>query len=333
MARPTVRAIAAEAGVSIATVSRVLTGKAKVAPETQELVHQAVERLGAPTNRPVREGAVFVRCPYTLVDYFGVIVSSIAETLDLHNRRLVLNAGEAAQHAPALGSLANDPAIAGAILILPPEPEEELRTLRRQGFPFVVVDPRTPLPADVAAVSAAHTAGARTVTAHLTALGHRVIGVVGGPTEWLSSQARLVGHTSALADIGVLPQPELVRNVEPTTDQGYHAAIELLDHRPTALVCFNDKTAVGALRAAHERGLRVPEGLSITGFDDSDISRSTSPPLTTVRQPLEEMGRLAVSLLVRLMERHTVDTLHIELATHLVVRRSTGDVPADSRLR
>jgi LacI family transcriptional regulator, galactose operon repressor len=321
-----VRAIAAEAGVSIATVSRVLTGRVPVALETQEQVHLAVERLGASASRPARNGAVFVRCPYVLMDYFGVIVSSIAEALDLHGRRLILNAGVAAQHTSELAKLAKDPGIAGAILILPPEPAEELQTLRRQGFPFVVVDPRTPLPADIASVSAAHSAGARTVTAHLTALGHRRIGVIGGPTEWLSSQARVVGHTSALAEVSILPEPDLLRSVEPATEHGHRAASELLSlpQRPTALVAFNDKTAVGALRAAHERGLRVPEDLSVTGFDDSDISRSTTPTLTTVRQPLGEMGRIAVSLLVRLMERHTVDTLHIELATHLVVRDSTG---------
>jgi LacI family transcriptional regulator len=324
--RPTVREIAAEAGVSIATVSRVMTGKAQVAPATQELVHLAVERLGAVTRRPARNGAIFVRCPYVLTDYFGVIVSSIAETLDLHHQRLILNAGRAAQNTSALAALARDPAIAGAILILPPEPGEDLQALRQQGFPFVVVDPRTTLPADIASVSAAHSAGARNVTAHLTALGHRRIGMIGGPTEWLSSQARLVGHTSALAEVGTLPAPDLLRSVEPTTDEGYRAATELLEHRPTALVTFNDKTAAGALRAARERGLRVPEDLSITGFDDSDISRSTTPTLTTVRQPLEEMGRIAVSLLVRLIDRHTVDALHIELATHLVPRRSTGPV-------
>jgi LacI family transcriptional regulator len=322
-----VREIAAEAGVSIATVSRVMTGKAPVAPETQELVHLAVERLGAATKRPARTGAIFVRCPYVLTDYFGVIVSSIAETLDLHHRRLILNAGEAAQNSPALANLARDPAIAGAILILPPEPGEDLQTLRRQGFPFVVVDPRTELPAEIASVSAAHAAGARNVTAHLTALGHRRIGMIGGPTEWLSSQSRLIGHTSALAEVGTLPAPDLLRSVEPTTGEGYRAATELLDLNPTALVAFNDKTAVGALRAAHERGLRVPGGLSVTGFDDGDISRSTTPTLTTVRQPLEEMGRIAVSLLVRLIDRHTVDALHIELATHLIPRGSTGPAP------
>ncbi len=151
-------------------------------------------------------------------------------------------------------------------------------------------------------------------------------GVIAGPEEWLAGQARIVGHTSALAETGTLAAPELLRSVEPTADLGYRAACDLLDlpRRPTALVAFNDKTAVGALRAAAERGLRVPQDLSIAGFDDSELSRSTTPTLTTVRQPLEEMGRMAVSLLMRTLERHTVDTLHIELATRLVVRDSTG---------
>ena len=217
------------------------------------------------------------------------------------------------------------------MLIVPPEPEKELEALRAQDFPFVVVDPRTPLPRDIASVSAANLTAARSVSAHLVALGHRRIGVIGGPGDWLAGQSRLAGHTSALADAGVLPSPELLRSIEPTADWGYDAACELLDLpvRPTALVAFNDKAAVGALRAAYERGLRVPEDLSITGFDDIDLSRSTVPRLTTVRQPLEEMGRMAVSLLMRLLDRHTVDTLHVELATQLVLRGSTGPVPQD----
>jgi LacI family transcriptional regulator len=328
----TVRAIAAEAGVSIATVSRVMNGHTQVTPETQALVRHAAGRLGAPApaRRGSTEGAVFVRCPYVLTDYFGLIVSSIAETLDLHQRRLILQAGEAAQHSPVLGSLHQDATVAGAILILPPESSSDLEALHAQGFPFVVVDPRTLLPGDIASVSAAHFAGGRSVTAHLTALGHRRIGVIAGPREWLASESRIVGHTSALAEAGTLPTPELVRSIEPTVDSGYVAACELLDlpQRPTALVAFNDKAAVGAMRAAHERGLRVPEDLSITGFDDIDLSHSTVPMLTTVRQPLGEMGRMAVSLLMRLLERHTVDTLHVELATHLVVRHTTGPAPA-----
>lgn len=323
--RVTVRDIAAEAGLSIATVSRALNRHASVTPQTRDIVERAAQRLGAVGRRGPIEGAVYVRCPYVLTDYFGVIVSSIAETLDRHGRPLLLNAGEAAQRADVLPQLPSRVGTAGAILILPPESGEELVNLRAQGFPFVVVDPRTPLPRDIAGVSAAHAAGARRLTAHLVELGHTRVGVIGGPREWLASEARLGGHNAALADAGVLPDPKLVRYVEPTMEHGRRAAGELLDlsSRPTALVAFNDKAAVGALQAAAERGLRVPDDLSVAGFDDIDLSRATFPMLTTVRQPLEEMGRMAVSLLIRLLEHHDVEALHVELATDLIIRAST----------
>src|SRR5579883_240771 len=322
--RVTVRAIAAQTGVSIATVSRVLNDQTNVAPETRELVRRAAEQLSAQAASPrpgagrTASDAVFVRCPYVLTDYFGLIVSSIAETLELHGRPLMLNAGEAAQQETVLPTLPARPGVGGALV-----------ALRARGFPFVVVDPRTPPPRDIAAVSAAHFAGARSLSHHLVQLGHRRIGVVAGPHNWLAGEARLAGHNAALAGVGVLPDPELSRAGEPTTQFGYRAAGDLLDlpDRPTALVCFNDKTAVGALAAASERGLNVPGDLSITGFDDIDLAQATNPQLTTVRQPLEEMGRMAVSLLIRLLDGHRVDALHVELATELVVRGSTGAAP------
>jgi LacI family transcriptional regulator len=337
--RATVRDIAAQAGVSIATVSRVLNDQEHVAPQTRDLVRQAAQRLGdqAPGPRAalsrVAAGAVYLRCPYLLTDYFGLIVSSIAETLELHGRPLLLNAGEAAQAETVLPSLAARPGISGAIIVLPPEPSGQLVALRARGFPFVVVDPRTPMPRDIAAVSAAHFAGSRSISSHVVGLGHRRIGVIAGPPDWLASEARLAGHASALADTGVLPDPVLVRAGEPTAQFGYRAARELLDlpQRPTALIGFNDKAAVGAITAAAERGLRIPEDLSVAGFDDIDLARATRPMLTTVRQPLQEMGRIAVSLLIRLLERQRLDALHIELATELVVRGSTGPAPAGSR--
>ena len=335
--RVTVRDLAAETGVSIATVSRVLNNQANVAPDTRELVQRAAERLSGQTAGPLparnraTPGAVYLRCPYLLTDYFGLIVSSIAETLELHDRPVLLNAGEAAQQAAVLPALPSRPGIGGAILVLPPEPSEQLVDLRARGFPFVVVDPRAPMPRDIAAVSAAHFAGARSISTHLADLGHRRIGVIAGPHNWLASDARLAGHAAALANAGVLPDPGLVRSVEPTAQFGFHAAGQLLDlpQPPTALIGFNDKVAVGALAAAAQRGLRVPEDLSVAGFDDIDLAQATRPLLTTVRQPLQEMGRLAVSLLIRLMERQRLDALHIELATELVVRDSTG--PASPR--
>ena len=327
--RVTVRDIAAHSGMSIATVSRVLNGRANVTPQTRDLILGAAERLRAHGAAPrAARGAVYLRCPYLLTDYFGLIVSSVAETLALHGRAVMLDAGTAAQHATVLPSLPSRPGTEGAIVILPPEPGEQLAGLRARGFPFVVVDPRTPVPRDIAAVSAAHFAGARSVTAHLTGLGHRRIGVIAGPHNWLAGQDRLAGHASALAEAGVLHPPELTRAGEPTVEFGYRAAGELLDlsARPTALACFNDKTAVGALAAAAGRGLRVPADLSVTGFDDIDLAQATSPMLTTVRQPLAEMGRMAVSLLIRLLDGHQVDALHVELATDLIVRASTGPV-------
>jgi len=324
--RASLRDIAADTGVSVATVSRVLNDHVNVAPRTRDLVLQAVERRKLDDAEPAKPGTVYVRCPYVLTDYFGLIVSSIAETLEIHGLRLLLDAGESAQHSDALPGLPGQDDVNAAILILPPEDGEQLVALSRTGFPFVVVDPRLPPPPDIAAVSAAHFSGARAVADHLIGLGHRDIGVIAGPGEWLASDARLAGHRAALAQAGILLTPDRLRHIEPTTAEGRLAAADLLDHtpRPTAIVCFNDKVAVGTLQAARERGLRVPDDLSIAGFDDIDLSQATDPPLTTVRQPLQEMGRIAVAHLMRVLDGHQPEALHIELATTLVVRDSTS---------
>ncbi|ASW57767.1 LacI family DNA-binding transcriptional regulator [Plantactinospora sp. KBS50] len=326
--RATVRQLAAETGLSVATVSRALNGHANVAEHTREAVLQAVGRLGrrAPSRRTDR-ATVYVRCPYLLTDYFGIIVSSIVETVELHDMDVLLNAGRAARDQVVLPTLPVRSSVDGAVLILPPEPAEDLAALRDAGFPFVVVDPRVPPPRDIAAVSAAHVSGARAVMDHLVRLGHRRVGIIGGPRDWLVTNARMTGYTAPLADVGVLPSPDLVCFVsDPTMEQGYQAARELLDRpdRPTALVGFNDKIAVGALHAARERGLRVPADLSVVGFDDSEIGRATDPVLTTVRQPLAELGRMAVTLLLRQLRGHELDALHVELATELVERASTA---------
>ncbi|GAA4844772.1 LacI family DNA-binding transcriptional regulator [Luteimicrobium xylanilyticum] len=330
--RVTVRQVADATGYSVGTVSRALSGHPAVAPSTREEILATAARLGAPAGpapRRAPDAPVLVRCPYVLDDYFGRVVTAVVETLALHGRRTVLDTGETVGDRPALVGLADDRDLAGAVLVLPPEPVRTLEALRAGGFPFVVVDPMTALPADVPTVSAAHLTSARALTSHLLDLGHRRIGVVGGPPEWLASRSRLAGHASALADVGLLPDPTLRRSVRPTADEGYAAACDLLDAPgpggpPTAVVAFNDKVASGVLRAAAERGLRVPGDLSVTGFDDLDLARSTVPPLTTAHQPLEEMGRMAVSLLVRLVAGQAVDGLHVSLATELVVRGSTA---------
>ena len=129
-----------------------------------------------------------------------------------------------------------------------------------------------------------------------------------------------------MAAAGVLPDPAIVLESSFGIEGGAMAAARLLDEPdpPTAIFAFNDNTAIGAMRVARERGLRVPEDLSIVGFDDSEQSAIVYPSLTTVRQPLAEMGRMAVSLLLRLLDNQRLEALHIELKTRLVVRESTA---------
>ena len=335
----TVRAIAAETGLSIATISRVLNGGGNVAPDTRERVRQVVERLGdrapEPRRRPppqprATRPPVFVRCPYLLTDYFGHIVTSIAETLALHGQRMLLDAGDAVVRSTVVRELPRRRDAYGAVLILPPEPRADLEALGARSYPLVVVDPRTAVPRGMVSISAAHFSGARAITRHMIELGHRHIGVITGPPDWHSRDDRVGGHLAALAEAGVLGDPKLMRYGEPAAKTGVWAGGELLDlrPRPTAVVCFNDKVAVGVLEAATARGLRVPQDLSVAGFDDIDVSRATSPRLTTVRQPLQEMGRTAVTMLMRQLDGLAHEALSMELATELVIRDSTGPAPA-----
>jgi LacI family transcriptional regulator len=335
--RASVRDIAARSGVSIATVSRVLNGRTNVADGTRRRVQAAVEQLSvpAPRSRPGgtkrSDAPVFVRCPYELTDYFGPIVSAVAETLRLHGREMLLDAGGAGYHDDALRRLPFRHDTSGAVLILPPETASDLDMLRDALVPFVVIDPRVRLPKDVMSVSAANFSGARQATGLLTHLGHRHIGVISVAPALVAGDARLAGHRSALADVGELVDPGLIRYGEPVVSTGERAGAELLElpHRPTAIVCFNDKVAVGVMHAAARHGLRVPEDVSVVGFDDIDVARATAPELTTVRQPLQEMGRMAVTSLMRVLDGHDAEALHIELATELVTRGTTGPVPLE----
>ena len=335
--RATIRDVASAAGVSIATVSRVLNGRADVAPKTREAVMKAVRDVEFATNRNARAlssgrtGLVGMTVPIIEAAYFSVILSGVAEALYEQDMRIVLcpTLHQHEREVTLLDRLMHG-TTDGAVLTLPEESNKELKALKRQGLPFVVVDPRIPLDDGIPAVSAGHATGARAATEHLLSLGHRRIAAITGPPAWMASTERLNGYRSALAAAGVLPDPELVAGINFSIEGGEAAAGPILDlaDRPTAVFAFNDNVAIGVLRAAEARGIRVPEDLSIVGFDDSEHAALVTPALTTVRQPLAEMGRMAVSLLLRLLENQSVETLRIELATRLVVRDSTAPAPA-----
>jgi LacI family transcriptional regulator len=332
-AKATIRDIASLAGVSIATVSRVLNDRPDVAPETREAVLQVVREHGFSLNRGARglsagrTGIVGVTLPFVHAAYFAFILSGITEALYEQDMRAVLcpTLHEHDREVTLLERLMRG-TTDGAVLMLPQESAEELRALQSHGYPFVVVDSRHPLPDDVPCVTAAHTAGAKRATGHLLGLGHKRIGVVTGPQGWSATEERLAGYHAALGAAGVLREPELEVEGDWLISGGFDGAEQLLDlpKPPTAIFAFNDNMAVGVLQAARTRGLRVPEDLSLVGFDDSEQASIVTPPLTTVRQPLAEMGRMATSLLTRLLERQRVEALRVQLATKLVVRESTA---------
>ena len=335
--RMTIRQIAGLAGVSIATVSRVLNGRDDVAPETREAVRQIIREQGYTANRSARglsagrTGLVGVLVPLVFPAYFAGILAGAAEALSERDLQIVLSptGGEHDREVSLLDRVHG--LTDGAVIILPEESSEELEFLVDRGYRFVVIDPLMPLDDRIPSVSAANTSGADQAMRHLLDLGHRRIAQITGPKGWVATEERRRGYRGALAAAGILPDPELEVEATPEIDAGREAAGYLLDlpNPPTAIFAFNDNTAVGAIEAARARGLHLPADLSVVGFDDVEHATIATPKLTTVRQPLAEMGRTGVSLLMRLLEGQRFETLHVELATRLVVRESTAPLRGD----
>jgi LacI family transcriptional regulator len=345
-ARATIRDVAGVAGVSIATVSRVLNGRPDVAPATRDMVLQAVRELRFTAARSARSlsggrtHAVGVTLPMVEAEYFSRILAGAIEELYEHDLQVVLaptlHLRERAK--TVLGQLTSG-TTDGAVLIMPEQSRDELDALLRSGYPFVIADPLEILHEGIPTVSSTNAHGGRLATEHLLSLGHRRIGVVTGIPDWLASLERLNGYRAALAAAGIAPDPSLVVEADWVFAGGEAAASVLLDgpDPPTAIFAFNDNMAVGVLRAAQARGLRIPEDISVVGFDDLDHAATVTPALTTVSQPLGEMGRVAVSLLIRLLEREPQPiprlaserrrpeaAIGIELQTKLIVRSSTA---------
>jgi LacI family transcriptional regulator len=259
--------------------------------------------------------------------YFSAILAGAAEAAYEHEVRLVLSPTmhEHAREVSLLDRLMQG-VTEGALIVLPEESSVELEAALSHSRPFVVVDPLLPLDVRIPCVSADHRSGADQAMAHLLTLGHRRIGAITGPPGWAATEDRRSGYHDALAaaDIDADPTLEVASDFE--FAPGIAAAAALLDvpEPPTAIFAFNDALALGALFAAHQRGIRVPEDVSIVGFDDIKYATIVWPPLTTVRQPLAEIGRTGVNLLIRLIERSRPQSVRIELPVRLVARGSTA---------
>jgi LacI family transcriptional regulator len=205
----------------------------------------------------------------------------------------------------------------------------ELTALARARLPIVVLDPINMPRARVTSVGCTNFTGGYTATQHLLDLGHRRIAYIGGTQTAACNQARMHGYRGAMEAAGVRIGKGYVRSGEFRYEDGLleGGALLALAQPPTAIFAANDETALGVVEAARLRGLRVPEELSVVGFDDTDAARLASPPLTAIAQPLRKMGAVALRTALRLAGGERVDSHHVELATELVVRDSTAPAP------
>jgi len=326
--RTTLADIAAEAGVSLPTVSKVLNDRPDVAPATRARVkgilgQRQYQRGGtAPARRDLR---VFSVAFTGLQDPWAVeILRGIEEWCARHSAAVMISAvpGGGENLALALDARRCDGVILATTRLTPAVTD----ALRAAALPAVVVDPANSPPSDLPSVGATNWAGGLAATEHLLALGHRRIAAITGPAYFHCSLARLDGYRSELDRAGVPADPALIRYGDFSSEAGLRHAAELLalPDPPTALFAGNDQQAFGAYEAARQRGLRIPEDLSVAGFDDLPAARWASPPLTTIRQPLAEMGAAAARMLSDLIAGRPSRPNRMELSTDLIVRASTA---------
>ncbi|WP_157454028.1 LacI family DNA-binding transcriptional regulator [Cellulomonas sp. Root485] len=334
--RPTLADVARAAGVSPATASKALNGRLDVATSTRERVLAAVAELGyRPGTSPVpgtsRRALAVVfdlpASPYILNVLQGVLASATDAHLDLLTR-LAPDRATRTQHATARAWIADQRSsgVVGIVGLTLSEPDGLLAAAADAGLPFVMVDPVDARHRPMVSVRSSNWAGARAAADHLITLGHRRIAWVGGPDASTSARDRFFGYRAALESAGIELDPALVRSDRFEVDAGARHTRDLLTiaHPPTAIMAADDEIAVGVLATAHQLGVQVPTQLSVVGFDDTPQAAWTTPALTTVRQDLDGMGRLAVHTVLAMSSGEHPQSRHIELATSLTVRDTTG---------
>ncbi len=336
----TLKHIAEHTGLSIMTVSRVVRGRPDVSAPSRRKVLAAIRRLGYIPNPAARTlvsrtapgqpaerliGVIVSREVITSHSYFSGIIQGLADEarrLDCH-LLFAYGLGESVGP-PDYPRMLRQTLTRWLILVGKVSPAF-VRQLRGSGFSLVLVDMRPPA-RDMDAVVGEDAQGAYEATRHLLKLGHERIALLRGPARHPFSLALARGYRRALQEAGIPARRERMLETAFHPQGGYLATEALLKgpSRPTAIVT-NDDMAIGALRAAQERGLRVPEDLAVVGFDDIEYAAHTTPPLTTVAVPKEEMGRLAVQRAVAQLEQGERHVYSTTVVSHtLMIRASCG---------
>ncbi|MGD0806512.1 MAG: LacI family DNA-binding transcriptional regulator [Anaerolineales bacterium] len=326
----TIIEVAEKAGVSFGTVSRVVNNDIHVKKETRERVLKVMDRLGYVANRQARSLAggksniIGVLVPDLGTGYIEEIIRGIDAELSLSDLDLILYTTHrtASKEANYVANLAKG-MVDGLLLVLPRSPADYIGTLTGRNFPFVLIDHQG-TGRNCPAVGATNWQGAYRATEYLIKLGHSRIGFITGSMDLGCSMERLEGYLSALRTHHASDAPELIYEGTFFQPDGYAGASALLDlpNPPSAIFASNDIMALGVMDAVRSRGLRIPDDVSIVGFDDIPQSAVVRPALTTVNQPLEKMGRVATQMLLDLLRQPDKEVGRIELPTELVIRDS-----------
>jgi LacI family xylobiose transport system transcriptional regulator len=328
-ARATIATIAREAGVSIPTVSRVLNGRNDVAASTRLRVEAAIDMYGYRRRGSLTPPAPVIDVVFHELDGAWAVEVMKGVTRVARDEGLIVNLTESAPGTvPAQGwvdaMLARRPT--GVILVVFDLNDRQHAQLTSRGIPLIVLDPAGEPAPGVPAIGSANWNGGMVAARHLLELGHRRIGVIGGPPNLLCSRARLDGYRAAMDMAGIAIDPALIRSgdfhVEGGRDNGL--ALLRLPEPPTAVFAGSDLQALGVYEAARELGVHIPGDLSVVGYDDLPMARWVGPPLTTIHQPLAEMAEMAARMVIGMSRGTTPATLRLDLATSLVVRQSTA---------
>ncbi|UOE44239.1 LacI family DNA-binding transcriptional regulator [Agromyces larvae] len=332
--RVTLADVADEAGVSLSTISKVLNGRADVAPATRERVEHVLAERGYRRRGAGRSEtrAELIEIVFHELDriWSMELIDGVEAVAKEHGLSVVLTVS-GSRHSPDAewveGVMRRRPV--GVVLVFSDLAPEFREQLRARAIPFVIVDPAGDPSPDAPSVGSANWSGGLAATRHLIELGHRRIAAITGAEDMMCSLARVDGYRSAMNSAGLTIDPAWIRFGDFHVTGGRDHARALLSgsDRPTAIFAGSDMQALGVLEAARELGLRVPEDLSVVGYDDIPLARWLTPRLTTVHQPLRRMGEEAARLAIRLAETPTgagAPTPRMDLATSLVVRESTA---------
>jgi len=331
--RTTLADVAQAAGTTVPTVSKVLSGRSDVSSETRSRVMQIVTELGYRGRSGRSAASRGGRSPFVDLVLSGVegtwanrALSGVERAAEEAGIDIVVSVARPPDDAWLTRLLARR--LRGAVLALVDTTTEQLATLAAARVPIVLLDPVSQPPSTVASVGAANWAGGRAAAEHLLALGHRRFAVLAGRRTHLYSQARIDGFRSAVMQAGFDLPDERVAHTDWRRAGATEQATELLRGTtvPTAVFACSDSIALGVYDAAAALGLRIPDDVSVVGFDDLPEAQWVSPTLTTVHQPIAEMGEAALRMLLRISTDLAREAPREELATRLVVRESTAAV-------